>query len=291
MNGGLAVARYTLLELSRRRILLVFFIIGALGIVAVGVGLKLIYTVSSGQGSFGGPNVDPAVFNHFLEILFVSYVFEALAVFALLVAYGIGMTTIYHDLDSGAAVSIFSKPVSRLAYTAGKISAAVAALVVIVGVLAIEARLVMFLFGGGLENALTSEVVYAVANTLVVMLIVLALSTWMNNIVAAIVTFVYYNVIAGVLVYVYDLANSGVIGNGFLKTVFEMTYWLVPHPLVSSAVGDLVKAGSALSTRPGAGSAVAGIPSASGTGDLVWWAFMVVLFSGLVYYSVRRRQV
>lgn len=292
MNGTLAIARYSLVELSRRRILLVFFIIGALGILGLGVGLKVIYSVasSSTQGGFGPNNVDPAVFNHFLELLFLSYIFGALGVFGLLIAYGIGMTAIYHDLDSGAAVSIFSKPVSRLAFTTGKIAAAVAALLVIMGLLAVEARLVMFLFGGGLENALTGAVLAVIGNTIVVMLLVLALSTWMNNIVAAIVAFIYYNVVAGVISFVRNLTDSGVIGSGIVKTIFDVLYWLVPHELISSATGDLVRAQVAIQGGR-ASTAIAGVPQASTTGDIVWWAFVVCLFCGLVYYSVRRREV
>ena len=291
MNGTLAVARYTLIELSRRRILLVFFIIGALGIVGLGVGLKILYTVALSSGSIAPKNVDPAVFNRFLELSFVNYVFSALATFSLLIAYAIGMTAIYHDLDSGAAVSIFSKPVSRFAFATGKVAAALTALVAIVGVLALEARFVMFLFGGGLENALTGEALAVVGNSVVVMLIVLSLSTWMNNIVAAVVAFVYYNVITGVISFVHNLADNGVITNNVVKTIFDIVYWLVPHELVSSAIGDVTKAQIAISGPQANNQALAGIPSASGVGDIVWWAFVVCFFAGLVYYAVRRRQV
>jgi ABC-type transport system involved in multi-copper enzyme maturation permease subunit len=292
LNGTLAVARFTLVELTRRRILLVFFIIGALGILGLGVGLKVIYSVasSSSQGGFGPSNVDPAVFNHFLELLFLTYIFGALGVFGLLIAYGIGMTAIYHDLDSGAAVSIFSKPVTRLAFTVGKIAGAVAALLAIMVLLALEARLVMFLFGGGLEGALTVAVLAVIGNTIVVMLLVLALSTWMNNIVAAIVAFIYYNVIAGVITFVHTLTASGTIGSGIVKTIFDVLYWLVPHELMSSATGDLVRAQVTIQGSQGS-TAIAGIPQASTTGDIVWWAFVVCVFCGLVYYSIRRRQV
>jgi ABC-type transport system involved in multi-copper enzyme maturation permease subunit len=291
MNGTLAVARYTLTELSRRRILLVFFIIGAIGIVGLGVGLKILYTVASSSGAIAPKDVDPAVFNRFLELSFVNYVFSALATFGLLIAFAIGMTAIYHDLDSGAAVSIFSKPVSRFAFATGKVAAAGAALVVIVGALALEARFVMFLFGGGLENALTGEALAVVGNSVVVMLIVLSLSTWMNNIVAAVVAFVYYNVITGVISFVHNLADNGVITNNVVNTIFDIVYWLVPHELVSSAVGDVAKASIAISGPQSNNQAVAGIPPASGVGDLVWWAFVVCFFAGLVYYAVRRRQV
>ncbi|HEY8803346.1 MAG TPA: hypothetical protein VIN00_09735 [Candidatus Dormibacteraeota bacterium] len=291
MNGTMAVARYTLLELTRRRILLVFLILGAAGIVVVGGGLKLLYSFLSSSAGVAPSNADPAAFNRFLELLFLNYIFSALGIFGLLIAYAIGMTAIYHDLDSGAAVSIFSKPVSRLAFTAGKVAAAVTALVVIMGVLALEARFVMFLFGGGLENALTVQAIAVVANTLVVMLLVLALSTWMNNIVAAFVAFVYYNVLSAVVGFIHNLAD--VIGNSVVKTVFDIVYWFFPHPLVSSAPGDLVRAQFSVagSSAQNSSQALASVPQASGVGDILWWAFFVCLFAGMVYFAVRRRQV
>ena len=293
MNGTIAVARYTLVELSRRRILLVFLILGAVGIAALGGGLKLLYTFLSSSSGVAPANADPAAFNRFLELLFLNYVFSALGTFGLLIAYAIGMTAIYHDLDSGAAVSIFSKPVSRLAFAAGKVGAAAAALVAIMAVLALEARFVMFLFGGGLENALTLEALAVVANTLVLMLIVLALSTWMNNIVAAVVAFVYYNVLSGVVLFVHNLVDNGVIGNQVVKTIIDIVYWLFPHQLVSSAAGDLARAQIAISgpTAQDSSQALASVPPASGAGDIVWWVFVVCFFSGMLYYAVRRRQV
>ena len=290
---ALAVARYTLIELSRRRILLVFFIIGAAGLLLFGVGFRVLYSfATASNGRFVATNLPPDVFNRILELQFLSYLYGALGTFALLIAFGIGMTAIYHDLESGAAVSIFSKPVTRAEFTAGKIAAAVASLIVIVGLLAIEARLVMLLVpGAGLEGSLTGQVIATTANTLLLMLLVLALSTWMNNIVAAIVAFVYNEVVTGVIVTVHNLFASGAFDNAILKAVFDVLYWIVPHELVSSAPGDLVRAQAALSNEPSGGRVVALVPAASGFGDIVWWAFLVVLFAGLVYFAVRRRQV
>ena len=290
MNGALAVSRYTLLELSRRRILLVFAIVGALGIITLGIGLKLLYEVAAAN-SFGSRRVDPALLNRFLELLFVTYVVQALGLFALLIAYAIGMTAIYHDLESGAAVSIFSKPVTRLAFAAGKVAAAVAGLLVVVGLLAVETRIVMLLFGGGLENGLTGEVLAVVGNMLVVMLLVLALSTWMNNIIAAVVTFIYSNVVEGIVILIHRFADQGVIGNDTVRAVFDVLYWLVPHPLVSSAAGDLARAQIQMSGGPVTNQVTASIPPSSGAGDIAWWAVTVVVFCALLYYSVRRRQV
>jgi ABC-type transport system involved in multi-copper enzyme maturation permease subunit len=294
VNGTLAVARYTLLELSRRRILLVFFVVGAVGIVLLGVFLKIANTLATrgtAQSVNGATQLDPAQMNQLLEAVFVTYLLGALGIFSLLIAFAIGMTAIYHDLESGTAVSLFSKPISRLAYTIGKISAAVAALVLVVGVLAIEARLAMLLFGGGLEGALTAEVLAVVANTVVVMLIVLALSTWMNNIIAAVVAFIYYDVVAALVVTIRNLTDQGVIDNGFLKGVFDVLYWVVPHELTSSASGDIAREIQLSGGGSANAATLAAIPPASGAGDILWWAFLVIVFSSLVYVAVRRRQV
>jgi hypothetical protein len=291
VNKAVAVARYTTLELSRRRILLVFFIIGAAGLLIFGVGFRVIYSYAT-SGAISVGDLPPDVFNRILELQFLSYLYAALSTFALLIAFGIGMTAIYHDLESGAAVSIFSKPITRVAFTAGKIAAAVASLVVIVGVLAVEARLVMLLFpGAGLEGSLTGQVIATTANTLLVMLLVLALSTWMNNIVAAILAFVYNNVITGVIVALHALFASGAFDNAVLKTIFDVLYWTVPHALVSSAPGDLARAQLSVSNATPAQRAVAVIPAASSFGDIVWWAFLVAVLAALVYVAVRRRQV
>jgi len=169
---------------------------------------------------------------------------------------------------------------------------AVIALVAIVGALALEARLVMYLFGGGLENALWLEVLAQVANTLVLMLLVLALSTWMNNIVAAVVAFIYYDVVAGVINFIHTLSQQGVIDNAIVRGIFDVLFWVVPHTLTSSALHDLAQAEIELSSSGGGRTtSLSSIPPASGVGDIVWWAFVVLVLCSLVYYSVRRRQV
>ena len=70
MNGAAAVARYTLIELSRRRIVLVFFIIGAAGIALIGVGLKVFSTAFSGVVVTGpnGQAPDPAKLQRVFEL-------------------------------------------------------------------------------------------------------------------------------------------------------------------------------------------------------------------------------
>ena len=304
MNGTVAVARYTLVELTRRRILLVFFIIGALGIALIGFGLK-VFSGAFSNIVVSGPNgnaPDPAKLQRAFELGFVNNLIDVLGFFALLIAFGIGMTVIYHDLDSGAAISIFSKPVSRAAFTIGKLGAAVVAMIAIVGILSLEARLLMLLFGtGSLGGALWIETVAQVANAVTVMLLVMALSTWMNNIVAAIVAFVY-NAVAGFVALLHAQLAAGYLGdNQVLKVGLNVAYWLVPHSLMSDAKRQIALAqyelfsslnqGAPKGQGPTPDQIVTGIPGASGAGDIIWWVFVACLFAGLVYYAVRRRQV
>jgi ABC-type transport system involved in multi-copper enzyme maturation permease subunit len=299
VNGTLAVARYTLLELSRRKLLLVFFVIGVLGIAAIGLALKIApVNMQFSGGPPGTPQPDPAAMSRFIELQFVRTLIGVVGFFALLIAFAIGMTAIYHDLESGAAIAIFSKPVSRLAFTTGKVVAALIAMVLIVGLLGLEARLIMSLFGGGLEGAMWVETVAAVANATLLMLIVLALSTWMNNIIAAVVAFIY-NFAASIVVAIHaQIGNAGVVGdNPIVKTVLTILYWLVPHPLMSDAAKQIAKAQFQMfpmPTGPGAPTAdqmLAGVPGGSGIEDVLWWAFGIAVMASLVYLAVRRKQV
>jgi hypothetical protein len=179
------------------------------------------------------------------------------------------------------------------------VGAAIVAMLAVVGLLGIEARLLMFLFGsaGGLDQALWGEIAAQVANALTLMLLVMVLSTWMNNIIAAVVAFIY-NAVAGIVVALHTQDLAGLLGdNGILKVGLTILYWLVPHELISDAPREIVRAEFALfnpsrgNGAPSVDQAVAGIPGASGAGDIVWWVFVVLVFVSLVYFAVRRRQV
>lgn len=155
----------------------------------------------------------------------------------------------------------------------------------------------MYLFGGGLEDALWWETLAAVANAVTLMLIVLALSGWVNNIVAAIIAFIY-NGAAGIVVTLHQqMTNGGVLAdNQVLHVGITILYWLVPHGLVSSAPREIARQELEIlnSTEPGGPNfdqAFSGIPGPSGAADIIWWAFVVAVLFGLVYLAVRRRQV
>ena len=163
------------------------------------------------------------------------------------------MTAIYHDLESGAAVAIFSKPVSRFAFTVGKVARRGRG----------DGRdrrraqprsqvWSMLLFGGGLEERSRSRRWPRSPTPSTLMLIVLALSTWMNNIVAAIVAFIY-NAVGGIRRRASQPDRLGQPRRqrhpqGHRSTFF---YWLVPHQLISDAPRELRRAEIELFATPG----------------------------------------
>ena len=138
----------------------------------------------------------------------------------------------------------------------------------------------------------------AVANAALLMLIVLALSTWMNNIIAAVVAFIY-NFVASIVVALHgQLVGGGLGSNEIVKLVLTVAYWLVPHQLMSDARRqlaraefDVISSQSQGGSGPSAADFVNSVPGASELQDIIWWAFLVVLMASLVYFAVRRRQV
>src|SRR5205085_12037561 len=106
MSKALAVGRYTLLELNRRRIVLVLVLVSAALVARTGLAPHLL----------PGFRTDDDRTQFILETLS-----RVVGLTVTLCAYAVGMTVINHDLDSGTAVGLFAKPISRVAYAAGKL--------------------------------------------------------------------------------------------------------------------------------------------------------------------------
>jgi hypothetical protein len=121
----------------------------------------------------------------------------------------------------------------------------------------------------------------------------------MNNIIAAVVAFVY-NAVAGIVVALHSALVAGSFGsNGFVKTGLDIAYWIVPHNLMSDAKRQLAQAEFDIFSKsipagqpgPTASDFINAVPGGSGVGDIIWWAFLVALMATLLYIAVRRRQV
>jgi ABC-type transport system involved in multi-copper enzyme maturation permease subunit len=85
----------------------------------------------------------------------------------LICAVGVGMTVIRNDLDSGAIVAILAKPVSRLAYTAGKMTAGALLLLAVDGLFSLATIGLLAVNGGSHVGVLPSFFAVLAANAVI----------------------------------------------------------------------------------------------------------------------------
>jgi ABC-type transport system involved in multi-copper enzyme maturation permease subunit len=288
LMGADAVALYTLRELLRRKVL--YFLVGGGALLVLAIGI-LAAVARSSQFVGGGSNVD---FSGLVLIQMSSIV----SFFAWIAAIAISVTLISQDLDSGTAVSVFAKPVSRLAYALGKLGAAVAAMLVIVVVLGVGTQAVVAVTGGGHEAPLLKTFVLISANQLTQMLVILILTVLMNNIVAAFVgVFIIQatKVVGWLFLVTTQLATTSGLtfdpnSGGFLAFRYIVTgvYWMVPRYLDSDLQREVFQ-------RAAQGSQSSGFNpnaiNASGPTDVIYWAVYTVLLIALLYWALRRREV
>ena len=128
MTQALAVARYTMLELTRRRLLVMILAFGVLLMGGIAIAPHVLPGMKSDQDRV---------------IAMLTALAGVVPNAVTLCAFAVGMTVINHDLDSGAVISIFSKAVNRASYTAGKLLAAISLLLMIAAIFAVGSLLPM----------------------------------------------------------------------------------------------------------------------------------------------------
>jgi ABC-type transport system involved in multi-copper enzyme maturation permease subunit len=273
----LAVARYTLLEITRRRLL----------VVVVAVGLALMAAIAITPYVLPG-NAAPT------DKLIVSLtgLGEVVPTALLLCALAVGMTVINHDLDSGAVVSIFAKPISRESYTGGKLVAAISLVLLIAAIFAAGSMIVVWIDGGQVYNVIFWECAALAANAVLLMLLVMALTVYVNNVIAGAIVLAF-NFVAGRVLDAHAMVVNGAITDHAFTAIANAVYWVVPHELTSNLQRTLVQ--MRLDTRElvvfGRADPFKDIPGASNAADIVFWLGYVALICGLLFLAVRRKQV
>jgi len=280
---ALAVTRYTLLELSRRKVLLIIVLAGVLLVAGLGIAPMVIP---------GGPVGES-------RTLFELNALSSIVALAIqLCAFAIGMTIINHDLDSGSIVGILAKPINRVGYAAGKLVGAVALLTLLVVIFAVGTLSLVALNGGGHTAVLLAFFGAALANFLLLMVLVMILTVYLNNVVAAIIVFAF-TIVQGIEFQLHTFVEGHFIRDPFWSGVIKVAYWIVPHPLVSNLQREIIETQLRLHpipTPPGgfrgrAFDPLAGVPGASGAGDLLFWAAYFAVLCALLYLALRRKQV
>jgi ABC-type transport system involved in multi-copper enzyme maturation permease subunit len=201
------------------------------------------------------------------------------------------MTVINHDLDSGAVVSIFAKPVSRDAYSGGKLLAAIGLVVLVATIFAVGSIGVVAIDGGNAYGVVFWESAALAANAVLLMLLTMALTVYVNNVIAGGIVLVF-NFIAGRVLAAHAMVQNNVITDHTLTTIVNAIYWMVPHELTSNILRQVVQL--RLDTHEevvGGTDPLRDIPGASTTADIAFWAGYVAVLCVLMFLAVRRKQV
>jgi len=284
-SGPLSVAKFTLLELGRRRLLLVFVVLAILLTAGLGVAPFILPGFNSGD--------EKTVF-----ILGGISRVDGLAIE--LCAFAVGMTVINHDLDSGAIVAILAKPVTRVAYALGKLAAAVFLLILLDAVFTAGSILVVEFNGGGHMDVMFWFFAVSAGNAMLLMVLVMILTVYLNNIIAAAIV-VAFSFVQSQVSSVQAMVQNHLITERILDGIVNVVYWLVPHPLQSNLERDITISDFNVICRGGCpdlphpsqylAQELAHIPGASGTGDIVYWFAYLVVVCVALYLALRRKQV
>ncbi|HEX2682141.1 MAG TPA: ABC transporter permease subunit, partial [Candidatus Dormibacteraeota bacterium] len=209
----------------------------------------------------------------------------------LLCSLAIGMTVINHDLDSGAVVSIFAKPVSRESYTAGKLLAALSLVLLIAAIFAAGSMIVLAIDGGQAYNVVFWECAVLAANAVLLMLLVMALTVYVNNVIAGAIVLAF-NFVASRVLDLHAMVVNGTITNHTFTAIANAVYWVVPHELTSNLQRTI------LQLRLDSHELVVrgfdpfkDVPGASSTVDIAFWLGYVILICALLFFAMRRKQV
>lgn len=270
-----AVAMYTLVELSRRRLLLLFLVLETLLVAGIGIAPLVVRSAASEEE----------------RALSVLSTLSGVAGGALLVcAIGLGLAVIRNDLDSGAIVAILAKPVSRLAYAGGKLIAAALLLTALNGLFGVATIGLLALYGGSHVEAVPWFFAVLAANAVIWMVLVMVLSVYLHNVLAAVVAIavLFLQAVFGEL---HTLIQSHAITARPWITLAEAGYWLLPRPLASNLEREVLSA--SLRLHPGNRPPVplSAIPGASGAADVLVWFVYLAVACGLLYVALRRKQV
>jgi len=284
-SKALAVGRYTLTEMSRRRLLIVFVLVA------------IVLTAALGIAPFVLPGMTSADERASFILSGIARV-SGLAIELCLLA--IGMTVISHDLDSGAIVAILAKPMTRFGYASGKLGAAIVLLILLDTIFTLGSMLVVAIHGGGHMAVMFWFFAASSANAMLLMILVMVLTVYLNNIVAAAIV-VVFSYVQGNVSILYAMVHNHVITDRLLSGIVDTAYWLFPHQLLSNLDRETAITSFHVTCATGCpelhspsqalAQELARLPVASGAGDVVYWFAYLMVLSTILYVAIRRKQV
>ncbi|MBI3746174.1 MAG: ABC transporter permease subunit [Chloroflexi bacterium] len=284
----ITIARLTIGEAARRRILWVLVILAAIAVGITGWGVDRLVTLARENGTaefqiqFGVSQI----------LIFIAFQFTF--VLAMTAAF-LGSPAIASDLESGIALALLARPLRRTSYLLGRWLGLAVVLVAYGGGSALLAILVVGRVSGYTPPSVLMPIVYLSAEGLVVLTLSLLLSTRLPPIGAGAIAVVAFGLswMAGAIERVglaITASNPGVnleivgqVGRALLPTDGlwrGVVYGLEPGIVIAAASGQpLAEANPFFAASP---------PT---VGFLAWAVTWVLLVTLLAAFSLRRREL
>jgi ABC-type transport system involved in multi-copper enzyme maturation permease subunit len=284
----ITIARLTIGEAARRRILWVLVILAVLAVAATGWGVDRLVSLAHANGT---PEVQIQLGVSQI-LIFIAFQFSF--ILAMTAAF-LGSPAIASDLESGVALALLARPLRRSSYLLGRWLGLAAVLAAYGGGAAFLAILVVGRVSGYMPPAMLLPIVYLIAEGLVVLTLSLLLSTRLPPIGAGAIAVVAFGLswMAGAIerVGIAITANNpavnldivGQVGRTILPTDGlwrGVIYGLEPGIVIAAASGNpLAEANPFFASSP---------PT---PGFLLWAVAWVVLVTLAAAFSLRRREL
>jgi ABC-type transport system involved in multi-copper enzyme maturation permease subunit len=282
---GLVIARLVIREAARRRLLLALLLLTLVVIVLTGWGFSRIPTITQRGTPLPDIQVKLLASQFLIVTMFMfSFVLAMAAVF-------VASPQISGEVESGTALAILSRPISRAEYVVGKWLGLAALVAVYAGGAGIVELGVVNAVVGYIPPEPVSFIAFVIAEGIVIMTFALMLSTRLSGMVGGVVALVLFGIawIGGIV---------GGIGSAFdnpgITHVGTATRLILPTDGLWRGAVYALEPQSILATGAQAGPAAAANPFyASAAAPLsfeLYVAGWVVLVLGLAVYSFHTRE-
>jgi ABC-2 type transport system permease protein len=284
----LTIARLTMWEASRRKLLIAVLV---LTVVVVGATGWAFYQLRYSNGPGGGEQIGVVALRVLAAqvLIFVAFLFSAvLALMSVLVA----APSISGDVESNLALGLLARPVRRSEYVLGKWLGLAALVVLYAAGSAILELIVVDWATGYVPPSPVELIAYVAGVGLILLTLALLLSTRLAGMAAGFIPLACYFVawVGGIL------GGAGeAIGSQQLIVTGVVSKLLLPTDGLWRAAVYAMEPASMVATYRAAGPAIAAVPFAATDGPppafLVWVAVWFAGVIGLTLWSFRRREI
>ncbi len=285
MSHALIIARLVVREAARRRLLLALLILTLIIIMLTGWGFSRIPTFTQGGRLLSDVAVKTVASQFLILTMFMfSFVLAMSAVF-------VAAPSIANDVESGIALAVLSRPISRTEYILGKWLGHALLLAIYAGGAGAIELLVVNAVVGYLPPEPVAFLGFLIAEGLVILTLALLLSTRLSGMVGGVIALVLFGIawiggIVGGIGAAFDNATIGHVGTATRLVLPTDALWrgavFTLEPAV--VIGASSQAGPAAAANPF--FAAAALPLAMELYAVAWVAVLL----GLTVLSFRARE-